>query len=296
MLDGSIAYFNNYWLRDNCPTSFDSQTRERTFDIFHEAEAPKPAKATIQDEALVIEWAGSGHVTRHALSFLALYAKGARSVMTPPTCARAGIPITIPPLPASRSRAEGRQDPRRKWIEAMLVEGVAIITDMPDSNEGLDDLVKLMGHVRPTFFGEYFDVRTHIKPTNLAYTAKGARNAHRYASRRRGAGVQFLHCRANSVSGGQNLFSTAWLWPTTSRRNSRKTSRCCRHRYPLLLRARPLRHAVAPAVIELDQHGEVSGVTISQHMADIFDLPQQFLDTYYRLSAASAACCSRTNI
>jgi gamma-butyrobetaine dioxygenase len=34
-------------------------------------------------------------------------------------------------------------------------------------------------------------------------------------------------------------------------------------------------------VIELDSHGEVSGLTISQHMADIFDLPQAFLDTYY---------------
>ena len=26
--------------------------------------------------------------------------------------------------------------------------------------------------MRPTFFGEYFDVKTHIAPTNLAYTAK----------------------------------------------------------------------------------------------------------------------------
>ena len=34
-------------------------------------------------------------------------------------------------------------------------------------------------------------------------------------------------------------------------------------------------------VIELDEHGEVSGLTISQHMADVFDLPQSFLDDYY---------------
>ena len=47
MLDGTTAYFNNYWLRDNCPTSFDRQTRERTFDIFHEAEAPKHLQMAI---------------------------------------------------------------------------------------------------------------------------------------------------------------------------------------------------------------------------------------------------------
>src|SRR5690348_9248951 len=78
LLDGTSAYFNNYWLRDNCPTSFDSQTRERTFDIFHEAEAPRPARVEITDGALTIDWAGSGHVTKHELSFLAKYSKGER--------------------------------------------------------------------------------------------------------------------------------------------------------------------------------------------------------------------------
>ncbi|MEP1943981.1 MAG: TauD/TfdA family dioxygenase, partial [Sulfitobacter sp.] len=34
-------------------------------------------------------------------------------------------------------------------------------------------------------------------------------------------------------------------------------------------------------VIELDAFGEVSGLTISQHMADIFDLDQELLDSYY---------------
>ena len=34
-------------------------------------------------------------------------------------------------------------------------------------------------------------------------------------------------------------------------------------------------------VIELDEHGNISGVTLSQHHADIFDMPQQDLDRYY---------------
>ena len=44
---GKAAYFNNYWLRDNCPTSFDSQTRERVFDIFHLEAAPRPRRAEV---------------------------------------------------------------------------------------------------------------------------------------------------------------------------------------------------------------------------------------------------------
>ena len=42
---------------------------------------------------------------------------------------------------------------------------------MPDTHEALTDLVNVMGQVRPTFFGDYFDVRTHINPTNTAYTS-----------------------------------------------------------------------------------------------------------------------------
>ena len=34
-------------------------------------------------------------------------------------------------------------------------------------------------------------------------------------------------------------------------------------------------------MIELDEHGAVSGVTISQHMADVFDMPQHDLDAFY---------------
>lgn len=283
MLDGSIAYFNNYWLRDNCPTSFDSQTRERTFDIFHEAEAPKPAKATIQDEALVIEWAGSGHVTRHALSFLALYAKGEKRHDPADLPRRAWYSDHYPAIARfSQPALKADKTLVAKWIEAMLVEGVAIITDMPDSNEGLDDLVKLMGHVRPTFFGEYFDVRTHIKPTNLAYTAKALEMHTDTPAEDEAPGVQFLHCRANSVSGGQNLFLDGVAVANDLKKefpedfallSGTDIPYYCEHdHYDMRSRQR---------VIELDQHGEVSGVTISQHMADIFDLPQDFLDTYY---------------
>ncbi|WP_137156542.1 TauD/TfdA family dioxygenase [Rhizobium sp. FKL33] len=283
MLDGTVAYFNNYWLRDNCPTSFDSQTRERTFDIFHEADAPKPAKATIQDEALVIEWAGSGHVSRHALSFLALYAKGEKRHDPADLPRRAWYSDHYPAI-ARFSQPALKADKAlvAQWIEAMLVEGVAIITDMPDSNEGLDDLVKLMGHVRPTFFGEYFDVRTHIKPTNLAYTAKALEMHTDTPAEDEAPGVQFLHCRANSVSGGQNLFLDGVAVANDLKKefpedfallSGTDIPYYCEHdHYDMRSRQR---------VIELDQHGEVSGVTISQHMADIFDLPQDFLDTYY---------------
>lgn len=88
----------------------------------------------------------------------------------------------------------------------MIVEGVSIITDMPNDDQGLTDLVRLMGQVRPTFFGDYFDVKTHINPTNTAYTAAALELHTDTPAEENAPGVQFLHCRANSVEGGRNLF------------------------------------------------------------------------------------------
>jgi gamma-butyrobetaine dioxygenase len=283
LLDGTTAYFNNYWLRDNCPTSFDSQTRERTFDIFHEAEAPRPARVDIADGALTIQWAGSGHITRHDLAFLAQYSKGAPRPDPADLPRRAWYSDHYPRI-ARFSQPALLADKAlvAKWVEAMLVEGVAIITEMPDSNEGLDDLAKLIGHIRPTFFGEYFDVRTHIKPTNLAYTAKALELHTDTPAEDVAPGVQFLHCRANSVSGGANLFLDGVAVANDLRKEFPEDFKIlaetdvayyCEHdHYDMRSRQR---------VIELDQHGEVSGVTISQHMFDISDLDQTFLDRFY---------------
>ena len=73
---GRQVYYNYYWLRDNCPSSFDAITRERSFDIFHLDQPPRPAEAHLDGEALVIRWQHEDHVTRLPLAFLETYAEG----------------------------------------------------------------------------------------------------------------------------------------------------------------------------------------------------------------------------
>jgi gamma-butyrobetaine dioxygenase len=281
--DGSIAYFNYCWLRDNCPTSFDSQTRERIFDIVQAEEEPRPEQAHISADALEIQWRGNAHVTRHGLDWLAGYSAGA------PRPDPADLPrrFWYAGHYAKMSRFPQPDLMHRKtlvadWITALLVEGVTIVTDMPDSDAALTETARLIGHVRPTFFGEFFDVKTHIDPTNLAYTAKALELHTDTPAEDMAPGVQFLHCRANSVQGGDSLFLDGAA-AATDLRTERPDDFAllaqtlipfyCEHdTYDMRSRQR---------VIECDRHGEVTGVTISQHMADIFDLPQIFLDEYY---------------
>jgi gamma-butyrobetaine dioxygenase len=283
MPDGSKAYFNHYWLRDNCPTSFDSQTRERVFDIFHLDGAPVPETARIADGVLEIVWKGDGHKTRHKLDWLAAYANGLPRHDPAQLPRRAWYSGHYPDIARFAQPELMASGPLvAQWIEALLVEGVAIITSMPDSDAGLTDLARLIGHIRPTFFGDYFDVRTHIKPTNLAYTAKALELHTDTPAEEFAPGIQFLHCRTNSVEGGANLFLDGMAVANDLRKefphdfallSETLIPYYCEHdTYDARSRQR---------VIELDENGEVSGVTISQHMADIFDLPQNFLDAYY---------------
>jgi gamma-butyrobetaine dioxygenase len=282
-LVGGDAYFNYFWLRDNDPTSFNSKTRERSFDIFHMDEAPRALAAVIEAEDLVITWAGEDHITRMPLEWLSTYAAGTRRRDPADLPRRAWFGdhyndvtrVSHAELLADKSKVKG-------WIEALIVEGVSIVTDMPDTDAALTELVNVMGQVRPTFFGDYFDVKTHINPTNTAYTSAALELHTDTPAEEYAPGVQFLHMRRNSVQGGLNLFgdgvAAANDFRTIDPEGFKLLSSIdipfyCEHdTYDMRSYQR---------VIELDQHGEVSGLTISQHMLDLIDLPQSVLDDYY---------------
>lgn len=281
--DGASHYFNYYWLRDNCPTSFNAATRERSFDIFYLSTAPRAAQAEVKGDALEIVWQDEDHVTRFPLSWLEEYRepKPRHDPADLPRVAWYGDHYAEVPR---FSQPELVADPaaRIKWIEAMLTEGLTIVTDMPDSDAALTETANLIGQVRPTFFGEYFDVKTHINPTNTAYTASALELHTDTPAEEYAPGVQFLHCRANTVQGGGSLYTDGVAVANAFHQRDPAGFRLlsevaipfyCEHdTYDMRSRQ---------TVIELDQHGEVSGLTISQHMADFFDLPQDLLDAYY---------------
>lgn len=283
LADDSQNYFNYYWLRDNCPSSFSNVTRERGFDIFHLKDEPRAENANIEGDTLVINWAGEDHTTRMPLSVLEIYAGGKRRIDPADLPRKAWFSDHYPDIPRF-SQAELLADKSKiaEWIKAMIVEGLSIVTDMPNTNEALTDLVNLMGQVRPTFFGDYFDVKTHINPTNTAYTAAALELHTDTPAEEHAPGIQFLHCRANTVEGGLSIYSDGVAVANAFREIDPEGFRLlseidipffCEHdTYDMRSRQ---------TVIELDQYGEVAGLTISQHMLDYLDLPQDVLDDYY---------------
>lgn len=283
MENGRPAYFNYYWLRDNCPSSFDAQTRERVYDIFSEETPPRAETAAITGGCLEIAWQGSGHVTRLPLDFLSAQAGGekrpdpARIVRAPWFCdhyekmARFAQPDLVRDKTCLAD-----------WIEALLRDGVALVTGMPDTDAALLETAGLLGHVRPSYFGLVFEVKTHINPTNLAFTAKALELHTDLPSEDAAPGVQFLHCRSNSVIGGDSLFVDGLAVAEAFRAEYPDAFQLLAHTdVPYYCEHETFDMRARQRVIELDDEGAVSGVTISQHQADIFDLPQHDLDRYY---------------
>ena len=283
LTDGAPAYFNYFWLRDNCPSSFDSQTRERSFDLQTLPAPPRATAADITDTHLVISWQGEDHISRHSLEFLA-----ANSSATPRP-----DPADLPRKPWFNDHYPNMQrfaqpeliaNPaaRAAWAKALLTDGVALVTEMPENPTGLEDTAGLLGYIRASFFGPSFEVKTHIKPTNLAFTSKALEMHTDLPPEDLPPGIQYLHCLANSVAGGDSLFLDGLAVAEDFRNsNPEDFALLAETDIPFFCEHESFDMRARQRVIELNTRGEVTGLTISGHLQDVFDHDQRFLDRYY---------------
>ena len=69
--DGAKSNFNYLWLRDNCPTAHDKDSRHRMFNILQVSTNIKAKNFKINDEGkLVIEWSEGGHTSHYDPNWL----------------------------------------------------------------------------------------------------------------------------------------------------------------------------------------------------------------------------------
>ena len=59
------------------------------------------------------------------------------------------------------------------WLAAVRASGVAVLHCLPTKPGYLCDVADLFGFVRETNYGSWFEVRSEINPSNLAYTNFG---------------------------------------------------------------------------------------------------------------------------
>jgi gamma-butyrobetaine dioxygenase len=201
------TYFNYHWLRDACPSAIDPQTRERVFDISSLENGPHARAAQIEDDTLVIDWANEDHQTRLPLAQLQDFVDHGRKPDPADLPRRLWYSDGYDGFRRVRQADAVYTDAGRAALARALVEdGVALVTDMENSDESLTRLVDCLGPVTPSAEGDHFEVRLEIAPTNLAFTAGPLEMHTDLPGEETAPGVQFLHCRENTVEGGRSLF------------------------------------------------------------------------------------------
>ncbi len=282
-LPGGEAYFNYHWLRDADPSCIDPVTRERVFDISALDTPPRARAARIEDGALVVDWEGEALVTRLPLAALAQVAERGHAPDPADLPRRLWQGDHYPEvLRVAQAEVLSAPDARARLARALIEEGIALVTGMEDSDESLTRLVETLGPVTPSAEGLYFDVRLEIAPTNLAFTADALEMHTDLPGEEAAPGVQFLHCRANSVEGGRSLFlDGAAVAEAFRAEHPEDFALLAGHDVPFFYRHENWDYRAHQRIIELDHKGRVTGLTISQHLQDDMDLPQELLDSFY---------------
>lgn len=282
-LDEAPTYFNAFWLRDACTSCIDTQTRERIFDTSVLAEPPKVIKAWVEDEFLQIVWEGEEHISTVPLTLLQDVATYGRPYDPADLRQNRWMGDFGPQLARiAQSDVLHTDEGRARFTRAMIEDGIAIVTGMEPTKESLTALVSTLGSITPSAEGYFFEVRVEIEPTNLAFTSGPLEMHTDLPGEEAAPGLQFLHCLENTVEGGLSLFlDGATVAEALREEDPEAFHLLATHDIPFFYRHETLDYRAHQRVIETDQHGNVTGVTISQHLQDTMDLPQDLLDDYY---------------
>ncbi len=150
--------------------------------------------------------------------------------------------------------------------------------------EALLKIAALFGYVRETNYGRYFEVRTEVNPTNLAYTGLGLQAHTDNPYRDPVPTIQILYCLENSAEGGENMVVDGFAAALRLKAENPAwfdvlSKYCARFEYAgekgVCLRSRR-------PMIEVSADGELIGVRFNNRStAAITDVPFEEMATYY---------------
>jgi gamma-butyrobetaine dioxygenase len=167
----------------------------------------------------------------------------------------------------------------RDWLRAVDELGFAILTGCPTEPGTVAHVAALFGFVRETNYGRFFDVRTVVDPTNLAYTGLGLGAHTDNPYRDPTPTLQLLHCLASSADGGENTLVDGFRVVEDLARSDLE-----------LLATHSVRFRFADAdaeleaetpVISLDARGDVEAIHYNTRSAQPFALPGELMGSYY---------------
>tara|TARA_Y100001970_G_scaffold274035_1_gene373164 strand:+ start:6496 stop:7629 length:1134 start_codon:yes stop_codon:yes gene_type:complete len=206
--DGQKSTFNYLWLRDNCPTAHDKDSRHRMFNILNVSTNLNPKNFNINKEGkLEIEWSEGEHTSYYDLNWLrenCYTLKNKKKYNSPYKLWNASLQNNLESIKIDHNEILNSDKGLIKWLELLHHNGIAIVKNSPTENKSALPLLNRISHTRETFFKTPFEVINIPKPNNSAYTAHALRNHMDLPWFENPPGYQFLHCLINEAEGGDS--------------------------------------------------------------------------------------------
>ncbi len=286
--NGTSARFHAIWLRDN---ALDPDTRapgngQRLITIGDIPENTSVSAAEVIDGDLSVTFQPEGKTVTFPAEWLADHVYD-RDQSAPFGRIAPGITTWESGIAAPSGDWNAvHADPsaKRNWLAAVAEYGFAKLTSGPTEPESLLMVANLFGYVRETNYGPYFEVRTEVNPTNLAFTGLGLQAHTDNPYRDPVPTLQILYCLENSAEGGDSIVLDGF-----------RAAERLRDQNPegfALLAGYPARFEYKGSdgvclrsrrpMIELSPDGEIIGIRFNNRSSAPFvDVPFDKMEAYY---------------
>jgi gamma-butyrobetaine hydroxylase len=286
---GARLRFHAVWLRDN---AWDAGTRapgngQRLITIADIPSGIRISAAGVEGNTLSVTFAPEGKTIAYDVAWLQAHSydqeRPRAAGWTAPEIELWDAGLKQIPS-ASFNAISSDRGQLKTWLYGVRRFGFGKLTDGPVESGALLKVAELFGYVRETNYGKWFDVRTEVNPSNLAYTGLGLQAHTDNPYRDPVPTLQILYCLENSAKGGENMvvdgFRAALRLSAENPKGFDLLSKyCARFEYAgsagICLRARR-------PMIELAPDGELTAIRFNNRSAAaITDVPYGEMEDYY---------------
>ena len=291
--DGSALRYHSTWLRDNAldPKTRDVKNGQRLITL-SDIPIDTCVKSAILDdkgENISLTFSPESKKVSFSTSWLEAYAydvkkKSLKGWISPDLKIWSSDMLkNIPNIDYKTAKSDNIL--LLKWMKSLHKYGFAKISGGNKESGAIIQIANLIGYIRETNYGKFFEVRSEISAVNLAYTNLGLQAHTDNPYRDPAPTIQILYCIENSASGGDSKvvdgFKAAILLKEeNSEYFDLLTKYCARFEYnedgkTHLQSRRPM--------IELSPDGEIIAIRFNNRSAaPITDVPYNDMENYYK--------------
>ena len=172
-----------------------------------------------------------------------------------------------------------------KWMKSLYKYGFAKINGGDKESGAIVQIANIIGYIRETNYGKFFDVKSNIDAINLAYTNRGLSPHTDNPYRDPVPSIQILFCLENSTQGGRSIVVDGFFAAMELKKKNPKYFELLT-KYNVNFEFKGDKNAYLQSshpLIEISTSGEIKSIRFNNRSAaPITDVPYDDMDNYYK--------------